>query len=264
MRAGLHQVVTFATHAFRGNPAFVLTPPDLPSEDVLTGACELIGADVLAVIMEPEADEPYLSFFAPEGPHPGAGHAALAAAHVALDRGDRERKVLTFKLPSGEQRAVRRTAHGIAVDWPLMPYEKKDRHDEIAKALGKPPVECLVAPFGYVALMASASEVAKLTPDLACVAKLDRNTLIVTAKGNDSDIVIRVFAPRVGLPEDPVCGTAHRIIAPYWAKQFGKPSIHSRHLSKRGGDLWCEVAGNTVTIAGKSIKALEGALQLPD
>jgi len=264
MRAGLHQIVTFATHVFRGNPAFVLTPPELPSNDVLTGACELIGADVLAVITEPAADEPRLSFFTSEGPHPGAGHAALAAAHVALDHSNGERKKLTFKLPSGEQRAVRRTSHGIAVDWPPLPYDNNDRNDEIAKALDKPPVECLVAQFGYVALMASASDVAELTPDLARVAELDRNALIVTAKGNDSDIVIRVFAPRVGLPEDPACGTAHRIVAPYWSKRLGKVSIHSRHLSRRGGDLWCDVTGDIVSIAGKSIKALEGTLQLPD
>jgi PhzF family phenazine biosynthesis protein len=264
MRAGLHQVVTFATHVFRGNPAFVLTLPDLPRDEVLAGACELIGADVLAVISQPDADEPLLSFFTSDGPHPGAGHAALAAAHVVFEQGSGERKTQQFRLPSGEHRTVRRTSHGIAVDWPLMPYEATDRKGEIAAALGKTPRECFVAQFGYVAMLNAASDVAELAPVFTRIAKLDRNTLIVTAKGEDSDFVIRVFAPRVGLPEDPVCGTAHRIIAPYWSKRLGKPLIHSRHLSKRGGDLWCEMADNTVSIAGKSVKALEGALQLPD
>ena len=76
-------------------------------------------------------------------------------------------------------------------------------------------------------------------------------------------MVIRVFAPNVGLPEDPVCGTAHRIIAPYWSQRLGRPALHSRHLSKRGGDLWCRVSGDTVTIAGDSITAVEGTLILP-
>jgi PhzF family phenazine biosynthesis protein len=264
VRASLHQVVTFATHVFRGNPAFVLTLPELPSNDVLTGACELIGADVLAVVARPDAETPYLSFYTSEGPHPGAGHAALAAAHVALEYGNGERRALRFELPSGDYRPIQRIAHGIAVDWPLMTYEKTGRDGEIAEALGRPPSECYVAQFGYVAILASASDVASLAPNFARIAKLDCNALIVTAEGEDSDIVIRVFAPSAGLPEDPVCGTAHRIIAPYWAKRLGKTAIHSRHLSRRGGDLWCEVADETVKIAGKSVKALEGLLQLPD
>ncbi len=159
---------------------------------------------------------------------------------------------------------VRHCAHGIAVNWPLMPYEETGRCDEIASALGLRPARSYVASFGYVAVFGSDIEIAELRPDMTRVAAMDRGALIATAPGTDTDIVIRVFAPAVGLPEDPVCGTAHRIIAPYWAERLGKTSLHSRHLSKRGGDLWCEVVGNTVNIAGESLKTFETKLELPE
>ncbi len=104
-----------------------------------------------------------------------------------------------------------------------------------------------------------------MRPDLARVAAFDRSAVIATAPGDgESDIVVRVFAPRVGLPEDPVCGTAHRIIVPYWAKRMGKRRIHSRQLSPRGGDLWCEDRGETVVIGGDTSLVIDGTIRLPD
>ena len=264
MRVALHQIVTFASHPFGGNPAFVLTMPDALRPEQMTGACELLGADVLAVITKPDEPEPSLNFFTAEGSHPGAGHATMAAAHVALERRAADRQALSFRLANGERRPVRHCTHGIAVNWPLMPYEETGGCDEIASALGLRPARSYVASFGYVAVFGSDIEIAKLRPDMTRVAAMDRGALIATAPGTETDIVIRVFAPAVGLPEDPVCGTAHRIIAPYWAERLGKTSLHSRHLSKRGGDLWCEVVGNTVTIAGETLKTFETKLELPE
>ena len=264
MRATLYQVVTFADHVFRGNPAHVLTLDKEPDPSLMTAACGLVGADVLAVITRPADATPALSFFTSKGPHPGAGHATLAAAHIALNDAGSGRTGLSLKLADGSLREVRRDAHGIAVEWPVMTYETTGRRDQIADALGVSPAECFVSAFGYVAVLASEGEVSSLAPNLTRVAELDRSALIVTAPGIDSGCVIRVFAPQVGLPEDPVCGTAHRIIVPYWAKRLGKASIHSRHLSPRGGDLWCTIKANTVTIAGESKTAFEGTIYLPD
>ena len=230
----------------------------------MVGACELIGADVLAVVVGAGEAEPQLLCFTTSGLHPGAGHATLAAAHVAFEHRAAGDDAFSFKLAKGGHRSVRRSPHGIAIDWPLMSFDMTGRGSEIAAALGAEPIESFVAPFGYVAVLATAAEIARLAPDMARTAALDRGALIVTAQGESSDIVIRVFAPAEDLPEDPVCGTAHRIIAPYWAKRLGKAKLHSRQLSKRGGDLWCDVSGGTVTIAGQSVTALEGILHLPD
>jgi predicted PhzF superfamily epimerase YddE/YHI9 len=202
--------------------------------------------------------------YTPEGPHPGAGHATAAAAHVAFSIAGAKRNELSFKLANGGHRNARRSPHGIAVEWPVMTYEATPRAGDVARALQAESRETYVAPFGYVAIFDNEADIAAIDPDMAQVAGLDRGAVIATAPGKDSDIVIRVFAPAVGLPEDPVCGTAHRIITPYWAPRLGKNEIHSRHLSKRGGDLWCKLRGENVEIAGESVQAFEATLDLPN
>jgi PhzF family phenazine biosynthesis protein len=264
VRASLYQVVTFAEHVFQGNPAQVVVVEEKMHDLAITEVCKLIGADVLAIVENPSERQPKLSFFTAKGSHPGAGHAAHAAARIALDWPGTSRKAMTFELPDGGQRNVRRNEHGVAVDWPAMSYEIASSDTQIAAAIGMRPVECFVSAFGYIAILPSEAHIAHLSPDLSIVAGLDRNALIVTSAGEKSDIAIRVFAPRVGLPEDPVCGTAHRIIVPYWANQLGKSAVHSRQLSPRGGDLWCSQSGDQVTIAGPSITSFEGVLHLPD
>jgi predicted PhzF superfamily epimerase YddE/YHI9 len=257
----LHQVVTFSRHIFHGNPAYVVTALEPPPDAAMVGISGLIDADVMAVILEAEANEPVLSFYTPAGPHPGAGHATAAAAFVALSLGERD--ALSFRLASGDRRDIRRTPKGIGVEWPVMPYEQTPRAGDVARSLKASPHETYVAPFGYVAIFDTEEAIAALEPDLEQVALLDRIAVIATSPGNESDIVIRVFAPAVGLPEDPVCGTAHRIITPLWAPRLGKSEIHSRHLSKRGGDLWCRIAGTNVEIAGEGILSFEATLDLP-
>lgn len=264
MRAALHQVVTYADHVFHGNPAHVLTVEDVPDPRAMAAACALIGSDVLAVVSGPHDTAPVLGFFTPDGPHPGAGHATHAAAHVVMEQRGVECEAVSFRLADGGLRETRRGAHGIAVIWPVMPYEKVTDPSQIASAIGIQPAACFVSGFGYVAVLPHEADIANLSPNLDRVAVLDRAALIVTSLAAATDIAIRVFAPRVGLPEDPVCGTAHRIIVPYWADYLGKPAIHSRHLSPRGGDLWCNNADKTVTIAGASVTSFVGVLNLPD
>ena len=263
MQVKLHQVVTFARHIFHGNPAYVVTATEAPPDTtaIMTGVSDLIGADVMALIVRPEVEEPELNFYTPENPHPGAGHATAAAAYIGLS--DTKRNAVAFKLPNGDRRHAKRSPHGIAVEWPVMAYEQTPRAKDVARALKATPRETYVAPFGYVAIFDTEAAIAELEPDLVQIAALDRSAVIATAPGTQSDIVIRVFAPAVGLPEDPVCGTAHRIITPYWAPLLGKNEIHSRHLSKRGGDLWCKHSGAKVEIAGESIQAFEATLDLP-
>jgi predicted PhzF superfamily epimerase YddE/YHI9 len=264
VQAKLHQVVTFASHIFHGNPAYVVVADQAPSnaDATMRAVSELLAADVIAVIVGPQETAPQLMSYTPEGRHPGAGHATAAAAHVAFAIGGK-RSELAFTLANGGHRHARRSPHGIAVEWPIMPYEETPRAVDVARALEARPRETYVAPFGYVTIFDSEAEVAAIDPDMTQVAALDRSAVIATAPGKDSDIVIRVFAPAVGLPEDPVCGTAHRIIAPYWAQRLGKSEIHSRQLSKRGGDLWCKLIGANVEIAGESIQAFEANLELP-
>jgi predicted PhzF superfamily epimerase YddE/YHI9 len=264
LRVDLFQIITFASDPHRGNPAFVLRDARDASETILASACDMLRTDVLAVI-----DGHALRFFTPQGPHPGAGHATLAAAHVALREGANGNGAapgtVTFQLPGGDKRVARLAGGRIAIGFPLMPASRVEAVTAMAAALSARPAETWISPFGYIAVYHDAGTVASLRPDMACIAAFDRSAVIATAPGGSaSDIVLRVFAPQAGLPEDPVCGTAHRIIVPYWAERMGKTCLHSRQLSARGGDLWCEFAGEDVVIAGESRLVIAGKAELPD
>ena len=264
MRARVHQVVTFASQPFRGNPAFVLSLPRAAPDAVLSAVAAELREGVLAATWPAGSERTALRFFTPEGPHAGAGHATLAAAHVALARQAVGVDKVAFLLADGTERIAAREGDRIAVPWPLMPGAAVERRADLGIALGREPVETLVAPFGYVAVYDDPAEVQALQPDMTALADFDRGAIIVTAPGDRSDLVIRVFAPKLGLPEDPVCGTAHRILAPYWAARLGRDDLHSRQLSARGGDLYCRMAGDSVSIGGQSRTFLEGVIELPD
>jgi predicted PhzF superfamily epimerase YddE/YHI9 len=261
VQARVHQVVTFAREPFRGNPAFVLSLLQAAPDALLSAIAGELRESVLAVTWPLDGERSALRFFAPEGPHGGAGHATLAAAHVELER---RASPVTFMLADGTERTAERDGDRIAVPWPLMPGVAVDCRQDLGAALGREPNETLVAPFGYVAVYAAPADVRDLRPDMAAIVRFDRGAIIATAPGDASDFVIRVFAPLLGLPEDPVCGTAHRILAPYWAERLGRDSLHSRQLSPRGGDLYCRLDGIGVTIAGHSRTFLQGIIELPD
>jgi predicted PhzF superfamily epimerase YddE/YHI9 len=267
--ANLFQIVTFAADPMHGNPAFVLSGARDASDHVLAKACTVLRADVVAVVGEPCGGVRPLRFFTEAGPHVGAGHATLAAAHTVLRDGfsgeGSNPPSITFHLANGNSQTAHLEHDRICIDFPVMPGTRVDRIADLTAALGAPPLETLIAPFGYVAIYGDRSTIAEMRPDLARVSAFDRGAVIATAPGgSESDIVIRVFAPKLGLPEDPVCGTAHRIVVPYWAEKMGKTKIHSRQLSHRGGDLWCEGRGETVVIAGKTSLVIKGSIRLPD
>ena len=265
-RANLFQVVTFATDPRHGNPAFVLSGVRGIGDAALMAACGILRTDVVAVIGDAADGATPLRFFTSTGAHGGAGHATLAAAHIALHdvalRGGSG--AVRFHTASGD-RAAQFEGERIAIDFPAMPADRVERVSELEAALGARPLESWVAPFGYVAVYEDPKVIAAMQPDLERVAGFDRTAVIATAAGGgEADIVIRVFAPNVGLPEDPVCGTAHRIIVPYWAARLGRKKIHSRQLSPRGGDLFCEDKGAVVAIGGDSSLVIEGTIRLPD
>ncbi|CAN5185167.1 PhzF family phenazine biosynthesis protein [soil metagenome] len=263
MKADLYQVVTFATDPFRGNPAYVVVDGSLLPDTTLAAVCGLLRTEIIAVIDDAGRKEPALRIFTSAGPHAGAGHASLAAAHVVLDRG--ARPDVAFKLSNGEERRAWREDGRIALRFPAMPMTSALRNDEIADALGARPAETWISDFALIACYDTEETVAALAPDMERVSSLDRTAVVAMARSSGADdIVVRVFAPAGGLPEDPVCGTAHRIIAPYWSARLGKPIVHSRHLSPRGGDLWCNVEGRDVVIAGQSRLVITGQIELPD
>ncbi len=266
MRAGVHQVVTFATEPFRGNPAFVLSLESDVPDSVLQQAAAQLNESVLASLRPLGKGRTKLLFHSPSGRHGGAGHAMMAAAHVALGHGSGSGSggSVTFVLADASECVVSADGPHIAVPWPVMPASAVNKAGILSEALGATPVAAMDAPFGYVAVFDDARSIAAMSPNMEAVSRLDRGAIIATAPGDASDFVLRVFAPKLGLPEDPVCGTAHRIIVPYWADRFGRNALHSRQLSPRGGDLWCRLEGDRVVISGESVTFITGSVELPD
>lgn len=255
MKALVHQVVTFAQAPFEGNPAYVLTRPPGLDARLLPHICDQLHGGILAVLDEGASGRRGLCFVTAHGPHEGAGHSAHAAARVALPGNG----TVTFDLPGGQSLEAGRIADKVWVRWPIM-AAGASTGEGVAEALGRSPSKVLVASFGYVAIYESIADLIALRPDMTSIRRLERSAVIATAPGAEADFALRVFAPLLGLPEDPVCGTAHRIIAPYWAQHLGRTTLHSRQMSPRGGDLWCTVEPSTVVIAGHAHLFLEGSV----
>ncbi len=263
MLVPIQQIVTFANDPFRGNPAFVVTPHAPLPAALLHKLCGHLHEIIIAVVT-PGDDGLGVSFVTPTGFHPGAGHATHAAAWVVLNTLRPKETKAELRLDSGKSRTVRAEGDLISVDWPIMPYASADLRAPLRDALGVQPLATYEAAFGAVAVFDSEETVAALVPDQGRILALPFDTVMVTAPARHADFAIRVFAPKLGLPEDPVCGTAHRILTPFWAAQTGRRVLVSHQFSERGGELFCELHDDIVTISGRATPFLSGTIDLPE
>uniref|UniRef100_UPI0035AE2F96 PhzF family phenazine biosynthesis protein n=1 Tax=Stella sp. TaxID=2912054 RepID=UPI0035AE2F96 len=209
----------------------------------------------------PEGDGYRLRWFTPQVEVDLCGHATLATAAVLfreLGHGGREIRFHTMKAGT---LTVTREGEWLALDFPSRPPQPVAPPPALAAALGIAPAAVLAAR-DYVAVYDDAATVRALRPDMAALAALDRFAVIVTAPGDDCDFVSRFFAPAKGVPEDPVTGSAHCTLIPYWAARLGRTEMEARQLSRRGGHLRCSLHGDRVTIAGKAVLYMKGELFL--
>ena len=262
MLVPIQQIVTFATDPFCGNPAYVVTLNEPLPDALLHQLCGHLNESMIAVLASENSDLG-LRFVTPTGFHTGAGHATHAAAWVALKTLRPGATSLDLRIQSGGRRAIRAEGDLISVDWPVMPYSDADLLAPLEDALGFRPREAFISTFGAIAIFDGSEAIARLTPDLEKISKLAADTVIVTAPSDAADFAIRVFAPKLGLPEDPVCGTAHRILVPLWAARTGRRALVSHQLSERGGKLFCQLHGDIVTISGRATPFLTGSVALP-
>lgn len=209
----------------------------------------------------PQADGYRLRWFTPTTEVDLCGHATLASAYViahVLKPGVRH---MIFSSRSGPL-AVDADGDLIRLDFPADAPRAITPPSGLERALGLRPREVLASRINYLLVLATESEVREVAPDMEALMKLDPSGVIVTAPGSDCDFVSRFFAPRLGVPEDPVTGSAHCVLVPYWAERLGKTTLHARQLSARGGELFCEARGERVWIAGRAVKYLEGFIEV--
>jgi PhzF family phenazine biosynthesis protein len=186
------------------------------------------------------------------------GHATLASAFIILNQLTPSANSVRFQTKSGTL-VVNREGDLLSMDFPSRPPAESEVHPKLVEALGAKP-ETVLAARDYLVVYASEDELRKLEPDMQSLAQIDKFAVIVTAPGKDVDFVSRFFAPAKGVPEDPVTGSAHCTLIPYWSKRLGKKKLHAYQVSKRGGELWCEDRGERVTMSGKGALFLEGTI----
>lgn len=256
MRLPLFQVDAFSSRVFGGNPAAVCPLEAwLPDAELQAIALENNLSETAFFVREPDGFR--LRWFTPTQEVDLCGHATLAAAWVLFHRWEVGLERVEFASRSGPLVVTQEAEGWLALDFPSRRPTPCLAPAALAEALGAAPRETFSSR-DLVAVFDSEEQVRALKPDMAAIARLDTFAVVPTAPGKDCDFVSRFFAPQAGVPEDPVTGSAHCSLVPYWAKRLGKSSLFARQVSPRGGELRCEDRGQRVKIAGQASLYLEG------
>jgi PhzF family phenazine biosynthesis protein len=260
MRIPYYHIDAFTSRAFAGNPAGVCPLQDWLADEILQRVAAENNLSETAFFVR-TGDSYHLRWFTPLIEVDLCGHATLASAFVLFSELGCTAPTVRFHTRSGWLAATRRTDH-IELDFPSRPPHLCSAPEELLEGLGHQPREVLKSR-DFVAVYDSQAEVAALDPDMALLARLDCLGVIATAPGDDSDFVSRFFAPNAGVPEDPVTGSAHSSLIPFWADRLHKPELFARQISRRGGELQCRHLGERVAIGGRAVIYCRAELEIP-
>lgn len=259
----IFQIDAFTDRVFSGNPAAVC-PLDawIPDDAMQAIAAENNLAETAFFVAADDrgdtGDSYDLRWFTPTVEVDLCGHATLATAFLIFERFAPDARILRFQTRSGELSVARQDGK-LFLDFPSYPGPAVDCPDALSGGLGKAPVEVIEGP-NYMAVFGTEAEIAALAPNFDRLATLHPRGVIATAPGDAVDFVSRYFAPSFGVPEDPVTGSAHCMLTPYWAKRLGRKKMNARQISARGGALVCEDRGDRVGIGGQAVMYLEGKI----
>ncbi len=261
MLVPLYQVDAFASAPFRGNPAAVCPLEGWLDDETLQAIAAENNLSETAYYVHENAQY-RLRWFTPTVEVDLCGHATLAAACVILElRREMAASQVVFQSRSGEL-GVAREQDLYTLDFPSRDPLKCADDPVLFEALGARPAEFLRTGDCFC-VFETEDQVRALAPDMSKLAAVDCRGVIATAPGTDCDFVSRFFAPRAGIPEDPVTGSAHTNLIPYWSRRLGKKKLFARQVSRRGGELWCEDRGARVGIGGRAVRYLEGHITVP-
>ena len=259
MRIPIYTLDAFTSRVFHGNPAAVCPLAVWLPDETLQGIAAENNLSETAFLVEQKAGYE-IRWFTPKQEVDLCGHATLASAHVILNFLKPGLASVKFSSKSGTLKVVR-AGDLLALDFPTRSPKACPPPHGLLEALGKPPVKTFVSR-DVMAVYDDEEDVKKLAPDFAKLAEVNAFAIVVTAPGQEVDFVSRFFAPRAGIPEDPVTGSSHCTLIPYWAKRLGKKRLKALQVSPRGGELYCELRGDRVSIAGRTVLYLEGTLEV--
>lgn len=261
MNIPVYQADAFTDTLFGGNPAAICILEEwLPNETLQAIAAENNLAETAFII---KADGGYdIRWFTPAVEVDLCGHATLAAAHVLFATGlHKGNKVLFYAYRSGEL-PVTRSGSLLTLDFPVDSYKPIVPSELLLHALGADPQEAYIGRSDIMVVFSTEEEIVELVPDFKLMSSVAARGIIATAPGNRSDFVCRFFAPQSGVNEDPVTGSAHTTLVPYWADKLGRNDLTSFQLSERGGKLTCKLLGDRVAISGHAVLYMRGEILL--
>ncbi|MBM3811517.1 MAG: PhzF family phenazine biosynthesis protein [Acidimicrobiia bacterium] len=258
MELPLYQLDAFSSRQFAGNPAAVCPLPEwLPAETMQAIAAENNLAETAFLVANGGAYG--LRWFTPACEVDLCGHATLAAAYALFHYHDAPGEEIVFHSPRSGELIVRRQGDRLCLDFPARQPQRCTPDPRIMEGLGAQPLEILVSNY-YLAVFESEETIASLQPSFPVLKNVNPGGIIVTAPGKEVDFVSRFFAPAFGIDEDPVTGSAHCSLTPYWSRRLGKKPLTARQISPRGGELWCEDRGDRIWIAGHVAPYLKGTI----
>lgn len=255
----VYQVDAFTDRVFGGNPAAICPLESwLPDEKMQQIAMENNLSETAFFVKSNNVFE--IRWFTPDIEIDLCGHATLASAHVIFNHMAYEHDVIRFQYGGGFL-SVKKDQDMLSMNFPAVISEKTKITDQLILSLGKQPNEAFKAR-DLMVLFESEKDILDLKPDFNKMMKIDHLGVIVTAPGENADFVSRFFAPNAGINEDPVTGSAHCMLIPFWAKRLGKNSLKAQQLSTRVGNLFCEYKGDRVEIAGNSVTFMVGDINI--
>jgi len=264
----IYQVDAFTNHLFGGNPAAVMPLESwLPDATLQALALENNLSETAFLVPLPDSEDAdfHIRWFTPAQEVPLCGHATLASAWVIFNKLEWPREQIRLHSQSGLL-GVRQNADGwLQLDFPKLQVQQQSTPAILREALADAPDTAFFVPddTNYMLVLDSVAAVQSARPDLAALRQLSGQGLIITAAGDDCDFVSRYFAPGAGIDEDPVTGSIHSVLAPYWGERLGKTRLQARQVSARGGVLRCELHADRVLISGQACFYMEGSVYLP-
>jgi len=259
MKLSIYQIDAFAEKVFEGNPAAVCPLDKWLDNTVLQRIAEENNLSETAFFV-PNDHGFDIRWFTPVEEVDLCGHATLAAAHVLFEHMEHSNSEIRFSSRSGELR-VKKAETGLCMDFPASILDVVPAPPLLLEGLGVEPVEVLAA-FDYVVVLQDQKELSAINPDLSKWLDIDLRGVVVTAPGEDTDFVSRCFFPKLRVNEDPVTGSAHCELAPYWGKKLNLQSLVGKQLSKRTGLVQCELVGDRVRLTGKAADYLVGQITI--
>lgn len=260
MKLQIYQADAFAVGLFKGNPAAVVPLTEWLSDELMQQIAMENNLSETAFFI-PESDHFHIRWFTPKAEVRLCGHATLATAHVLFNELNFQGDLLEFESLSGIL-TVKKIEDKLQLNFPADLAQEVEPIETFTEAFGTKPSQTFKGRTDYMLLFDSEETIQNLKPNIQLLLSTKARGIITTAKGNEVDFVSRFFAPAVGVNEDPVTGSAHTTLIPFWAKRLGKTELTALQLSARGGQLWCTLSGNRVFIAGKAVTYLKGEIEI--